>query len=534
VLPSDALRAGLRAPGGLSLAALTRPGPLWLFAALGAAALYFHSGLASLGAAWATPEYSHGPVVPLVSLFLFLREMRDVPPTAAPVTDRWPGLALMFVALAVGFVGNATRIDDITTYGFVLWVGGLVLVCFGFRRGLAFWPSVLHLIFMLPLPQFVYWQVSVALQLISSQLGVAMIRLADMPVFLDGNIIDLGIYKLQVAEACSGLSYLFPMLSFSYTFAVLYRGPVWHKLTLLAMAVPITVAMNSFRIGVIGIMVRTHGIEYAEGFLHFFEGWVIFVSCMAILIALAWTLQRLVPRPLPLREALDIDFEGVGEQFARIAQVPATRVLMGAALVTALAATVHLAPERTRTVPPRDALVTVPQVIDGRTAQWMTLERQIEQVLGADDYVSALYLDRRAGPPVDLFAAWYASQTEGEGIHSPEVCLPTGGWEVSGWSRRTVSLPGVEPFEVNRAVIQKGTARQIVWFWFEQRGKRIASDYAVKAHAVIDEMLYGRSDGGLVRLTTPIGPGETEATADARLEAFLGELMPALPRFFPD
>jgi exosortase D (VPLPA-CTERM-specific) len=292
--------------------------------------------------------------------------------------------------------------------------------------------------------------------------------------------------------------------------------------------------MNSFRIGVIGIMVRTHGIEYAEGFLHFFEGWVIFVACMTILIALAWTLQRLVAKPLPLREALDIDFEGVGEQAARLVHVPATRTLTAVVLVTALAAATHVAPERTRTVPPREALVTVPQVVAGRSAQWLTLDRQIEQVLGADDYVSALYLDPRAGPPVDLFAAWYRSQTEGEGIHSPEVCLPTGGWEVSGWSRRTVTLPGAEPFDLNRAVIQKGTARQIVWFWFEQRGKRIASDYAVKAHAVIDEMLLGRSDGGLVRLTTPIAPGESEAAADARLEAFLADLAPALPRFFPD
>ena len=527
---SDILRIPLAGP----LSGLLRPGPLWLLAAFVAAAFYFHSGLASLGAAWATPEYSHGPVVPLVSLFLFLREMRDVPPTAAPVTDRWPGLVLIAVALALGFIGNATRIDDITTYGFVLWVGGVVLVSFGLRRGFAFWPSVLHLIFMLPLPQFVYWKVSVALQLVSSQIGVAMIQLAGMPVYLDGNIIDLGIYKLQVAEACSGLSYLFPMLSFSYTFAVLYKGPVWHKLLLLGMAGPITVAMNAFRIGVIGIMVRTHGISYAEGFLHFFEGWVIFVACMAILIALAWTLQRLTRAPLPLREALDIDFDGAGEQFARIAQVPFTRAMAVAAVVTALAATSHLFPERSSIVPARDILVTVPQVIDGRSAQWLSLDREIERVLGADDYVSALYHDPQGGPTVDLFAAWYASQTAGEGIHSPEVCLPVGGWEVSAWRQQTIAIDGIAPFEVNRAVIQKGTSRQLVYFWFEQRGRRIASDYDVKVRAVLDEMLHGRSDGGLVRLITPIGAREADAAADARLEAFMADLLPSMPRFFPE
>ena len=114
---------------------------------------------------------------------------------------------------------------------------------------------MLHLVFMLPLPQFLYWKLSTALQLVSSGVGVELVRLAGVPVFLDGNIIDLGVYKLQVAEACSGLRYLFPIMSFTYVFAVLYRGAVWHKLVLLFSAVPLAIAMNAVRIGVIGILV---------------------------------------------------------------------------------------------------------------------------------------------------------------------------------------------------------------------------------------------------------------------------------------
>jgi exosortase/archaeosortase family protein len=99
-----------------------------------------------------------------------------------------------------------------------------------------------------------------------------------------------------VAEACSGLRYLFPILSFSYLFAILYRGPLWHKAVLLLAAAPLTVLMNSFRIGMIGVLVHHRGIEHAEGFLHFFEGWVIFGACVAILFLMAWALQRLTAR----------------------------------------------------------------------------------------------------------------------------------------------------------------------------------------------------------------------------------------------
>ena len=92
---------------------------------------------------------------------------------------------------------------------------------------------------------------------------------------------------LQVAEACSGLRYLFPIMSFTYVFAVLYRGPLWQKLVLLALAVPVAVMMNAVRIGIIGILVDRYGVAQAEGFLHVFEGWVVFLSCLAILFA-AW------------------------------------------------------------------------------------------------------------------------------------------------------------------------------------------------------------------------------------------------------
>ena len=162
------------------------------------------------------------------------------------------------LALLMALVGNLVQIDDLVFYALIVWVYGLVLVGFGARRGLVFWPSVLHLVFMLPLPQFLYWQVSTALQFVSSEVGVALVRGMGVPVYLEGNVIDLGVYQLQVAEACSGLRYLFPIMSFTYVFAVLYRGPVWHKLVLLLSAVPLAVLMNSVRIGVIGLLVDRH------------------------------------------------------------------------------------------------------------------------------------------------------------------------------------------------------------------------------------------------------------------------------------
>ena len=293
----------------------------------------FWIGFVSLGEAWSTAEYSHGPLIPIISLYLFLRELRRAPPTDPNVTDRWPGVIIVLVGLAIAVFGNLTRIPDFVTYGMIIWIGGVVLAIFGWKRGMTHQLGVVHLIFMLPLPQFLYWKLTIILQWISSVIGVWFVSLAGNPVFLEGNVIDLGVYKLQVAEACSGLRYLFPILSFSYLFAILYRGPIWHKAVLLLSAAPLTVFMNSVRIGIIGILVDKYGIEQAEGFLHFFEGWVIFMSCVAILFIMAVALQRLTPNPQPLGEVIDLDFEGFGGIFARVLAIRPSAAIASAGVV---------------------------------------------------------------------------------------------------------------------------------------------------------------------------------------------------------
>lgn len=497
----------------------------------------FWTGMQSLAAAWSTPEYSHGPLIPLISLYLFLRELRQAPPMPERVTGRWTGIAVIAVALAVAVLGNVARIPDIVTYAMIIWTGGVVLTLFGWDRGRRHQLPVLHLIFMLPLPQIVYWKLSVILQGISSQIGVWFVSMAGVPVFLDGNVIDLGVYKLQVAEACSGLRYLFPILSFTYLFAILYRGPFWHKAALMLSAVPLTVLMNSFRIGVIGVLVNSYGIEQAEGFLHFFEGWVIFLLCIGILFVMAMGLQRLTRNPLPLSDAIDLDTRGLGPILARVTTIQPSAALVAATAVT-LAVSLSWASLGGRgsvAEIERDPFTLFPRQIGEWSGSAAALEPEVERVLAATDYANITYVAPGQGDYVNFFSAFYSNQTNGTGIHSPEVCLPVGGWEIFSLEPYRISLPDTPygTFEINRAVIQKGMSKQLVYYWFEQRGKRMTNDYAAKFSVLIDSIALGRTDGALVRFVTPIRPQESEADADARLQKLMGDALQRLPRFIP-
>jgi len=518
------------------LASYLRPGLFWLILSTLAAIVFFWDGIEALLVAWQLPEYSHGPLIPVLSLLLFLRQLKEVPVDLDSRLNRWPGLALLTLALLFGALGKLSGINDIVAYALILWVGAVLLISWGWQQGKHFWPPVVHLVYMLPLPGLIYYKVSTVLQAWSSELGVWMLQLIDVPVFLEGNIIDLGVYKLHVAEACSGLRYLFPIMSFSYIFAVLFRGTVWHKAILLLAAVPITIVMNSARIAFAGWLVNYAGLEYLEGFTHFFEGWVIFMICVVMLFILAWVMLRVSRTSMGLVEALDLDTSGWATQLTRVRLIDASRALVAATLITGAAAVAWQVRPVVETGPvDREPFLLFPsQLGDWTAGPPSTLEADVERVLGADDYHSVQFSNPAADGDVGLFIAWYEDQTKG-GTHSPEVCLPGAGWEIA-WLERVDIAPEVgldAPFQLNRAVIQKGETRMIGYYWFEQHGRHVAWDFAAKMYLLWDGLTIGRTDGALVRLLTPIGRNETEAEAEARLQTMFLETVDVLPRFVP-
>jgi exosortase D (VPLPA-CTERM-specific) len=295
--------------------------------------------------------------------------------------------------------------------------------------------------------------------------------------------------------------------------------------------------MNSLRIGAIGVIVNSYGTDQVEGFIHFFEGWVIFLACIGILFLMTIALQRLTPNPLPLNQAIDLDSDGLGTQAIRIFGIKPTRGIITATLLTlAVSATFVLAPANERILPDRDNFNLFPRNIAEWSGTYQPFGKAIEDALGADDYINMRYQNQSEKHYVSLFSAYYKEQTKGSGIHSPEVCLPGGGWEIFSFEKQTVDMSSTPygVFDVNRAVIQKGLTKQLVYYWFEQRGKRLTNDYLAKAGVVYDSLTTGRADGAIVRFVSPISKDETNADADARILRFMEASLGQLPRFIPE
>jgi exosortase D (VPLPA-CTERM-specific) len=518
------------------------PGYTLLVVAVAAAALLFAEAIQQLYAIWnLQPEYSYGILIPILSIFLIWRERQEL--SGLPLAGSWYGLPLIAAGLVLRVVGQLGTMPALVHYALLLVLYGLVLSLTGpaiFRRLLM---PLLILVFMVPLPPFFSEQLSLELQLLSSQIGVWIIRTAGISVFLQGNVIDLGTYQLEVAEACSGLRYLFPLMTLAFLIAYTFRGRVWKRTLVFLSSIPITVLMNSVRIGIIGISVDRWGTKMAEGLLHEFEGWAVFMlssfGLVLVAVALLGRSGRTAAHPAgqavasapaaPRQPAVN----SRSASLPRLTTVP--RSFIVATALVAAGATIEVAiPERPEVPPGRAEFAEFPLQVGEWMGQRVTLEPAVLNLLRLDDYLLA---DYRAtdGTPINLYVAFYQSQRSGLSIHSPARCIPAGGWAIRSFQRHMLRSDAVHgAWSVNRVLIEEGNHKALVYYWFQERGRRLTSEYVVRWYLFWDSLTQHRTDGALVRLVVPVPKDGNIETLDAKLAQFAFTAESPLSRFVPN
>ena len=207
----------------------------------------------------------------------------------------------------------------------------------------------------------------------------------------------------------------------------------------------------------------------------------------------------------------------------------------GIAAALMLAAALLLqAHSRNEVMPPRSPLESLPLEIGGYIGHSYTLDSETLEILGSGDYLAREYdVAGASEPAVGLFIAYYPSQKTGDTIHSPQHCLPGAGWVPT--SRDVISLRAADgsSFPANRYVVSKGGQQEIVVYWFQAHGRQVASEYWAKYYLVADSISMNRSDGALVRLTSPMLHDETADSAQSRVMKLGNQLLPLLDTYIP-
>jgi len=477
-------------------------------------------------------DYGHGIFVPFISLALIWWRRERI--LAAGLAPTWWGIFPVTLGLGLFIVGELATLYFLQHLSFWFVLVGLVLSIAGLPMTRQMLFPLGYLLAMIPPPHMLQQSLSSSLQLISSALGVGCLQLIGVTAFREGNVIDLGPIQLQVVEACSGLRYLFPLMALTLLCAYLFQDRVWKRVVLVASAIPLAVLLNGLRIGLIGVLVEYFGNGAAEGFMHAFEGWFLFVLSLALLGLELWLLGKIGQSKSAKADILAASqAPAISSPFPSLPSVGGPVMACVALLVATTIVSFQVA-GREETPPPRQSFLEFPMHLAERHGEPMAMERQYVDVLRFDDYLLANY--QGAGGPINVYAAYYRSQRSGQATHSPKTCIPGGGWEITSFDE--VAVPpgqGAERgFLANRVVIQKGDQKQVVLYWFKQRNRLVTSEYLVKLFLLWDSLTIKRSDGALIRLVAAVQPGEPEGAADQRVMQMAAVVHPLLPAYVPD
>jgi EpsI family protein len=213
--------------------------------------------------------------------------------------------------------------------------------------------------------------------------------------------------------------------------------------------------------------------------------------------------------------------------------------------LAAAAVLLHLRGDVDR-VPASQPLSQLSPTIGSWTGTDIPLDANVLEVLGKGVFLNRMYMPdagfSRVGTgggnhldaPVGLFIGYFPTQRTGQAIHSPQNCLPGAGWTFDQKGVTEFTDSAGKTYRVGEYLISNGKTRQEVLYWYRSHGRSIANDYMAKLYTLADSIRYNRTDAALVRVITPVEPGETQHDAHLRVLAFATQMAPLLPAYLPD
>lgn len=235
------------------------------------------------------PNYSHGLLIPFISLYLFKQRFGGLKATKSNPQNL--GLLIILAALVIFVFGRAGGELFSQRFSFVLLLAGLVVYMEGKEMFRILFFPILLLLFAIPLPYILYNSVAFPLKLLATKIAALLINFSGMPVFRDGNIIHLPHTTLEVVDACSGIRSLMTLLTLAVLLASFIIRSMWKRALIIGLAVPVAVAANAGRVALTGLLTKSDP-AWGSGTLHEITGWSVFVVSFGVLIGVSLLMDR--------------------------------------------------------------------------------------------------------------------------------------------------------------------------------------------------------------------------------------------------
>ena len=233
---------------------------------------------------WKDPNFSHGFIVLIFSLYLVLRDRSQL--QILPRKPSWWGLAVVAFAMGVLMVGVLGAEPFLSRVSLLFLTLGFLVLFAGWKYSRALFFPWAFLLLTIPIPAIVMNQITMPLQILASQIAAEILPWLGVPVLREGNIINLPAMPLEVAEACSGIRSIIALAALAIIYGQFRERSRSIRLLLVFATLPLAVLANSLRIVGTGLLVQYWGPDKAEGFFHSFSGWFIFLLSLAMLFGL--------------------------------------------------------------------------------------------------------------------------------------------------------------------------------------------------------------------------------------------------------
>lgn len=256
---------------------------------------FYGETILALSTRWSEdPNYSHGFLVPIVSLYLAMQALAKPVTSPSQSGGHWLGGLLIGIGLALGLFTVLVPSLIVGSAGMLVAGSGLIVLLGGAHRWRQLRGAMFFLIFMVPLPAALYSMIAFPLQLFVSNVSAVGLQILGTPVLRDGNLIHLPGQTMHVAEACSGLRQLTAFIAICTCAALLMVRPMWYRIAVFVSSIPIAVVINVVRVMLTGLVLHYGDPSWTQGSLHTLEGLIMVAMGLGLLrlevVVLDWLL----------------------------------------------------------------------------------------------------------------------------------------------------------------------------------------------------------------------------------------------------
>jgi EpsI family protein len=476
---------------------------------------------------WNNDMYSYGFLIPWISLYLIWIR-RETLSRISPLPNYTGGVPFFITGMGMLLLGQAGGIITLQEISLMFTIPGLVLLLLGTRFLKALWLPIGYLLFMMPIWDFLTDRLHFPFQLFSATLGVRLLQVLGIPVFQQGQYIQLPNITLEVARACSGVNYLISVVAIGIPLAYLFLNGVFRRILLVVYGVVVAVLSNSLRVALIGFL-SYYGIGGdLHGPFHMLQGMFVSVIGFGALFAGVMVLSQKPRQSPPSIPA------GVSDTIQKIHhdQAPQSRSREILYVGLFLSAILILGGcyyffHKPLVLSLKGGFKDFP----AEMGSWKRVPGKPEPPIywqkGVDEELSAVY-GRNSNKNVQFYIGYFSFQNQEKKL----VNFKTDELHRLA-SKIKIHLNSDDVIEVNQVIQNEGKMKKMTFFWYDLNGRIVTDQIKAKAYMLSNAVLERGTNGAVIMLTMDYKKPEDESLYKAEAGDFIKNVVPALRNYLP-